>query len=248
MKVISFNIRCCDDKDGHSIDERAPRLKALLYEQVADVIGFQEVTPPWMRHISNDYGEKYEIYNKYRDTEKREGCTILWKKDKYELIDQGCFWFSDTPWVSSMGGDTVCHCKRICTWVILSEKDSLKRFALFNMHFGFGDSYQLDSVELLHKTAVTVGEKNTLMLGDFNFGPGSVAYQRAAEYFDDANALLENDQRSTYHGYGTCADARIDHLFLMRGGARPTAYKLLAQSYCGKYPSDHYGIMFNIEM
>ena len=30
LKIVSFNIRCCDDKDGHSIPERAPRLHAAI--------------------------------------------------------------------------------------------------------------------------------------------------------------------------------------------------------------------------
>ena len=29
LKVISFNIRCRDDNDGHAIHERAPRLASL---------------------------------------------------------------------------------------------------------------------------------------------------------------------------------------------------------------------------
>lgn len=28
-KVVSFNIRCCDDENGNSIKERAPRLLKL---------------------------------------------------------------------------------------------------------------------------------------------------------------------------------------------------------------------------
>ena len=47
LKVVSFNIRCCDDKDGHSIAERAPRLKSILHSVDADLIGFQECRHDW---------------------------------------------------------------------------------------------------------------------------------------------------------------------------------------------------------
>ena len=40
LKVISFNIRCKDDKDGHAISERAPRLADLTLPLDADLIGF----------------------------------------------------------------------------------------------------------------------------------------------------------------------------------------------------------------
>ena len=46
LNVISFNIRYCDDKDGHSISERAPRLAKVCLPLDADVIGFQEYTDP----------------------------------------------------------------------------------------------------------------------------------------------------------------------------------------------------------
>ena len=52
LKVISFNIRCCDDANGYSISERAPRLKKILSDLNADLIGFQEWRPAWGRHRS----------------------------------------------------------------------------------------------------------------------------------------------------------------------------------------------------
>ena len=42
LKIISFNIRCCDDKNGNSIVERAPRLAKITKNYDADIIGFQK--------------------------------------------------------------------------------------------------------------------------------------------------------------------------------------------------------------
>ena len=30
LNAVSFNIRCCDDKNGNSIEERAPRLNKII--------------------------------------------------------------------------------------------------------------------------------------------------------------------------------------------------------------------------
>ena len=65
LKVISFNIRCCDDKDGHAISERAPRLKKILDPIDADLIGFQEGRNDWEVILPRDYSDKYEIYLVY---------------------------------------------------------------------------------------------------------------------------------------------------------------------------------------
>ena len=45
ISVISFNIRCCNDPNGNSIAERAPRLDTITSMYDADVIGFQECRP-----------------------------------------------------------------------------------------------------------------------------------------------------------------------------------------------------------
>lgn len=47
INVISFNIRCCDDPDGYSVVERAPRLSKITEPYNADIIGFQEYRPRW---------------------------------------------------------------------------------------------------------------------------------------------------------------------------------------------------------
>lgn len=53
LNVISFNIRCCDDENGYSIKERAPRLNKVISNYDVDVIGFQEFSPEWENHIKN---------------------------------------------------------------------------------------------------------------------------------------------------------------------------------------------------
>ena len=47
IKVVSFNIRCANDKNGHSREERAPRLMSAIKSREPDVIGIQEYIPMW---------------------------------------------------------------------------------------------------------------------------------------------------------------------------------------------------------
>ncbi len=249
MKVVTFNILCAGKDGGHTIAERAPRLNTLINRYSPDVLGFQEVRPTWEPFIA-ELSETYTILHKYRDNEKKEkkeGCSILWKKDKYELVDDGIFWYSKTPWVSSMGDDEAFHCKRICMYVVLKEIATDKQFAFFNTHLGFGDNYQIESVELLKQTVDIVGEKNTMIVGDFNFRPDTPAYNRAAAYFTDANVALGECSDTTYHGFGKTTGARIDFLFLNEG-VTPKAYKLMDETFEGKFPSDHYGLCFDVEL
>ena len=43
LNIISFNIRCCDDRDGNSIAERAPRLSVVTSLYDADLSDFRNI-------------------------------------------------------------------------------------------------------------------------------------------------------------------------------------------------------------
>ena len=45
LSVISFNIRYCDDPDGNTIPERAPRLGAVTGQYDPDILCFQDAAP-----------------------------------------------------------------------------------------------------------------------------------------------------------------------------------------------------------
>ncbi len=247
MKVITFNLRCCDDPNGYSISERAPRLKTILDKYDADVMGFQEVSVDWQKIIPRDFSDKYDIFYKCRTKEGApEALAVLWKRDKFDLIDQGCFWFSKTPWIESMGADALFHCNRICIWVLLRELESGKQFYYFNTHFGFGDEYQLESAELLKTTTDMIKSDNIIITGDFNLTPQTPAYELLSSYYTDVNKITANYSGTTYHEYGTLdAAEHIDYCFIGKG-VTASEYILIDDKVDGMFPSDHYGLAFEL--
>lgn len=248
LKVISFNIRCTDDKNGHSIEERAPRLAQTILPCDADLIGIQEFRPKWEAHFEKYFGEDYELFNKYRDDTRFESAPILWKKDKFECIDKGYFWLSDTPEVMSAGWDTLGH-NRICEYAILLHKESGKKFNFINTHYGFGDDCQVKSSALIAKKAKELSDLPTFVTGDFNMNPGSEGYKEIVKYFTDSNAVTTKDTRITYHGYEPekHVHAHIDYCFVGEG-VTPTYRELLDKTFDGKFPSDHYGVFVKLEI
>ena len=249
LKVISFNIRCCDDKDGHSIAERAPRIKAVTDAYDADVMGFQEYTPAWESHVSGQFGDKYDIFNKYRTTTGWiESPPILWKKDRFECIKTGYFWLSDTPETESRGWDSLPH-NRICLYVILKEKQSGESFVAMNTHYGFGDDCQVKSSALVAEYSNKISELPTFITGDFNMTPTSKGYAEIIKSFIDVNAETARDMRSTYHGYdlSVVRDEHIDYCFI-KNGFKPLRQVIIDRTIDGKFPTDHFGIYSEIEM
>lgn len=247
LKLISFNIRCCDDKDGNSIAERAPRLAEITRGYDADIIGFQEFTVPWEKEIEKYYLDKYEMFNLYRSKSELEGAPILWKKDKFELLDKGNFWLSDTPEVESRGWDELYNCWRMCEYVILKHIESGKIFTYMNTHYGFGDNGQVASSKLIYEYSKKISSNPTFITGDFNMRPTSKGYQEMVKHFTDANGATVNDRRTTYHGYGKVNDEHIDYCFI-DDKIKPVSLKIIDELVDGKYPTDHYGLFIKLEI
>ena len=249
IKVVSFNIRCCDDKDGHAIAERAPRLHAAVAPIQPDVIGLQEYRPKWKGHIAQHFGEEYALYNKYRSRLSPESAPILWRRDKFVCEDKGYFWLSDTPEKESRGWDERYNCHRICEWVILREKQTGTQFTFMNTHFGFGDKGQAASAQLIYDYSRRISDLPTFVTGDFNMSPDTPGYRRMTALFTDANAATRKDWSLTFHGY--CpekhADAHIDYCFVNEK-ITPIDVQVIRGTFDGKYPSDHYGLEIDLEI
>lgn len=251
LKVISFNIRCCDDVNGNSIEERAPRLNEVISHYDVDLIGLQEYRPQWEKPIKKYFGDKFEIFNKYRSTTiDIESSPILWRKDKFECLKTGYFWLSDTPEVESRGWDELYNCFRMCVYVILRERKSNKVFTFINTHFGFGDNGQTKSVKLIDEYSKKISSYPTFIVGDFNMTPDAVAYAIMSKKFTDVNAVTDNDLRTTYHGYNPDSITKNEHIdyCFINNQIKPISQKIIDDTVDGMFPSDHYGIYIKIEI
>lgn len=251
LSVITFNIRCCDDPEGHSIKERAPRIYESTTTYDADVICFQEYRPCWEKYIEKYYGDKYDIFNKYRTSiaKKMESAPVLWKKEKFESVKTGYFWLSDTPEVESRGWDEKYNCHRMCEYVILCEKASGTVFTVMNTHFGFGDNGQRASARLIYEYSKKISDYPTFVTGDFNMNPQSPGYNEMVKHFTDANKFTAKYSGTTYHGYFREKDimSHIDYCFTDKNVV-PKKYEIIDKSFDGKFPSDHYGIYLELEV
>lgn len=250
LKVISFNIRCCDDKNGNSIAERGPRLGGIINSYSPDVIGIQEFRPAWQEQFDKYFLDEYDIYNVPRDSlPNGESVPVLWKKDRFDCVKKATFWLSDTPEVESGDWDEKYHKNRICSYVILRDKRDGKTFAFMNTHFGFGDMGQTKSAELIYKYSNAIGEDAVFVTGDFNMNPKDLGYAEMIKHFTDVNAVTANEKGITFHGYAPekYTDTHIDFCFI-NGGVKPLSYKIIKDTVDGKYPSDHYGLLVGLEV
>ncbi len=240
-RVMSFNVRC-----GEYI-ERENIVPALINAYQPDTVGVQECTYEWYLNFQW-YLEDYAFVGVGRDTgdlstECGEISGILYKKAKYNLIDSGTFWLSETPDKVSRGWDGACN--RICTWVVLEDKETGEKFAHVNTHLDHvGPQARINGVELVKEKALSY-DIPTVVTGDFNFQKGTDLYdslvtggltdtQDMAEYTMDGK---------TYHGYmGGVAGKPIDFICVNSLITEVQTYKIVRDIYSHRFTSDHYPI------
>ncbi len=248
IKVVTFNLRCFDDPYGNSIDERAPRLKEVLAKYDPDLVGFQEVTPRWLEHLTAYYSEEYEIINKWRKHNNQESTPLMWKKERFDCLDHGHFWLSDIPHIESTGWDTM-GCNRICMWTKLRDKQSGETFTFFNTHYGFGDDCQIKSGKLLLTHMKEMGGP-CILTADFNMNANSVGYKTLTDELIDCNVATINYQKCTFHSYHpeNKNDGPIDFCFMTKDLISAKDAVVIDDKVDDLFPSDHFGLCFELKV
>ncbi len=242
MRVMSYNLRCCDDANGHSVDERAPRVLGIIRDFSPDLIGFQEVTPKWVERL----GTLEDTYGKilmYRSSESLESTPVLYKKSVFVLLNGHYFWLSETPDEPSKGWGASYH--RICTATRLLHRESGLTFTYINTHFDFNSEFQRESAKLLCGFSDIIRDDQIIITADFNFEVGSEAHSiLSSTYSDFRHVASPGNMQGTVNNYSLDPSRHrlIDFLFYKGDFIVPSAYKVITRTYLGNFPSDHFPI------
>lgn len=251
-RVISFNLRCASD-ENESIKDRSALITAILNEYAPDSFGVQEATPRWLKILDKALGDKYARVGQARDRFGlfTEYSCVYYRTDKYNLIDSGTIWLSETPEKKYTGSfDTAC--KRVATWAVLEDKETGVKYTHLNTHL----DHVLESTRvgqagvLLEKLAELQKETKTVVCtGDFNADKTSEVYAKMLEATDDTRLTAkETDDGITYHDYGEVKETEngaIDFIFVTKD-TEVERYKIIDNIINGMYPSDHYAICSDI--
>ena len=245
LKILSFNIRCANDPDGHSIEERAPRVGQILRDYSPDVAGMQEFRPKWEPHWHSVVNEDYDQW--IVDRGDGEGNVLLWRKDRFDALKKGRFWFADDPDTPSTEWDEKYHKPRICAYVVLQDRETGKAFTYMNVHYGFGVDGHIKNAQLMCEYSQKLGNYPVIISGDFNMTPDTPGYIAMAERFADVNRATDNLAIHTFHGYGKEPGRTLDYCFVSDSVA-PVSYEVVTRTFDGKYPSDHHAICVGVRL
>ena len=240
---------------GTGTNKRAKLFGQQINDNLPDVLGVQEINTDWVEKME-EYLPQYAYYGVKRggdeNEKKSEMNGIFYLKEKFELIDCGTFWLSDTPDVESKHPDAACY--RICSYVVLENKATGKMFAHFNTHFDHvSESAQELGGNLVSERVKEVvsqyGNIPVVITGDLNQysdAPGCVALEKNG--FLNANTTVENgDNMLTYNGWTKMTEGRpIDHIFV-NDGFTVSEFTVVTDTGAKTNVSDHYMVKVTLK-
>jgi endonuclease/exonuclease/phosphatase family metal-dependent hydrolase len=171
---------------------------------------------------------------------------ILYRTNRLTLLDQGWFFFSDTPDViysRTFNGSW----PAFASWALFETNDG-HQVRVINVHFEYKSrSNRILSAELVTTRMapwIAAGE-NVVLIGDLNARHGA----RTQDILANAGLTFAPVSGATYHlNTGINLFGAIDHIGLtndMRFDREPI---VLRQKYLDEYPSDHYPVYADVRI
>ena len=248
--IASFNVHyIVPGESQNDWEERKHAVTRVLADMDADIIAFQEMETfdggsfsernlqlDWV--MSSTTGYEATAVGDPRVFPHTQ--PILYKTDKYEAIDQGFFFFSETPdEIYSRQWDG--RYPYFCSWVQFTIKNGGKDFFIFNVHNDYKSrSNRLKTSELIAARIKQIAPKNApiVVVGDFN----APRWAKELALLGDAGLTVVNPGGSTNRLFGISFLPAIDHILVSAEFKPQSEIQVWRNSYNGIYPGDHFPI------
>lgn len=283
LKIASFNMAFCRDTIDLKIwEERKSSIMPVLEKFDFDICASQEPYAFQVKYLAQQtpkyayvcellgdetpdkFASRPDKYHKRHLVLPNMNNPIWYKKDKFDVLESGKFWYSKTPEIQSGAWEEDrWDGERTCVWAKFREKKTGKEFYVFNSHWIVAQSPQdltsVKSAELLLKKIKQIAQNSTyFVMGDLNATDDftSIKILKNSGMLKSArdNARVSDKiAKTTFVGfYGTYKKQMIiDHIFtsnnvFIEDFSVGDVYRLSSD---GKkiYPSDHLPIFSTVK-
>ncbi len=253
LRVATYNLRMDTSRDGENAwSNRKEMVKGLIRFHQLDIVGTQEGFKHQLEDILEIGGYSYVGAGRDDGKDAGEHSAILFNTRRLALLDNGDFWFSETPEEPTKGWDATC-CNRICSWAKFKEVKSGAEFFVFNSHYDHeGKVARYNSSLLLLKRMEQIADGFPLFAtGDFN----AVPEDEPIQLIYDSGKLNDSYQVTLEPPYGTVGtfnafnigapmQNRIDYIWVTPG-ITVERYGVLNDMQYGRFPSDHFPVVID---
>lgn len=275
LRVMTFNLRYDNPGDGENRWELRREFAAdVILESGAAVIGIQEGLH---RQVSwlDDALDHFTFVGVGRDDGAKSGeyAAIFIDTTRFEIMDSGTFWLSETPSRPSIGWDA--SMERIATYAIVLERpqksngvaqltqqlDQQKTpILILNAHFDhIGQEARLESARLIRDNIQVLrqfGEATVpvILMGDLNTGPDTAPIKIFSSILRDSYTISETSPvgpTTTFNGFNVIPDGyrepggRIDYVFAS-DEFQISSYSSVDTLRNDRYVSDHFPILVEL--
>ena len=222
-RVMTFNIRLENKNDGiNNWEMRYQKVGEFILKQKVDIIGLQEVKQIQLEDLKKAMPD-YDCVGVARDDGKQKGeyNPVFYNKKKFNLVNHGTFWLSETPLQPSRGWDAACN--RIATWAILQDKETMKNIVFVNTHLDHvGKKARANSASLIkERLGRMLNELPLVVTGDFNVDDTDPVYNKVLTGIFSLNdtwkkATTSKGPAYTFHDFGKISPQqakKIDFIF-----------------------------------
>jgi endonuclease/exonuclease/phosphatase family metal-dependent hydrolase len=252
LKVMTYNIRFDNPQDSvNAWPNRKSKVISLITKYDPDLIGTQEALLHQLMDITTT-NSQYGFVGVGRDdgNQKGEFSALLFKKEKFELLDQNTFWLSETPEVpGSKSWDAAIT--RVATWALLRENVSGRKFIAVNTHFDHMgvEARKQSAILLKNKVRELAYEVPVIITGDFNCTRDEDPYKIITD-----GELIELDDPApdspgTFCTFKVNSEPckAIDYVFFSNEWIADR-YKVIDDNDGKYYPSDHLPVMVTLSL
>ena len=272
ITMATYNLRRSGDKGDKSWKVRYPLVLGVIAERRLELAGFQEVNPDQFEDLKAGL-PGWDYVGVGRDADGGgEASPIFWRTDRFEKLEGGVFWLSETPEVPGSMSWGAAY-PRVCSWVKLHDRKAGKDFAYFNCHTDhksiaarqeglrlvmrridefaagmpvvFGGDLN-DEIMSDKKRAEVEKKDGTRLAPDTPEHPINIVRAK----FKDSYDITETPHTGSYwtdNGYRNKHVKRIDYIFVSEG-VRVLTHETTCDRPYGLFPSDHESVVVQIQM
>lgn len=249
VKIVSLNVWTATSPDRNYQAEREPLIKKFFAETLPDSFGVQECEAFWEERLS----ATVEGYTRAQELTTTKNY-IYYRTDKYNLIDKGVFWLSETPDEISKGFGSRWFIS--CCYALLENKETGTRYVHVNTHIDVTSStIRMKEIRVLIPRIEEMfgGTGYPIVLtGDFNCTEETAVIQQLFKngYRDSRALAREKSLIGTFNNYihyePRYYRGPIDFVFV-KGNVK-VAKTDVVDCVDGKHISDHNAVVAEIEL
>ena len=243
VKVMTYNVRCDSEDDGkYNWEYRKRCVTQVIRDERPSIVCLQELAPHTLKYLLYELGGDYDCYDVdarngrplHKNWFSGYGLAILYDKIRYSVVDEECFWLSDTPGKPSR---TWGHKEyRIAIYMKLYDNYSAKYVNVFNTHFDHTSGEAIEKSQMMLRREIALCEGEIFVAGDFNADISSL---------DTLNEVLSNnitDNTPTFAGFRFEKVGVVDTIYT----SKPYSRKVIVRKFNGYNASDHNAVVVKI--